>query len=64
VTNRIPDKTTFYKDGTAISAYSTSIIVANYAETYKTLDVEIYVRISIRNMNGMDLTFQIRLWIR
>lgn len=31
-------------DGTSVDVYSSSIIVGNYAETHKTVDVEIYVK--------------------
>lgn len=46
VDNKVSEQITTFSDGTNVQTYTTSVIVANYGETYQDLDVEFYVKMN------------------
>jgi hypothetical protein len=54
IQNNIPERTAYYKDGTVLQEYATSIVSGEYDESYKTLDVELYLKMtySVYMYNG------------
>lgn len=46
IQNNVPEKTIYYDDGSMVQEYTTSIVSGEYDETYKTVDVEIFVKMT------------------
>lgn len=54
VSNNTPERSVYYDDGSVVREYTTAVITGDYDETYQTLDVELYIKMtfSVYEYNG------------
>ncbi len=54
ITNNVPEQTTYYENGAELQQYAITLLSGDYDETYTTLDVQLYVKMTytIYTYNG------------